>query len=364
MFWTLLIQDPPLLYLDQANLSLISMYYYSLFDRCEYPFFQPPHLSSTGTMAALGVAASICIAVAVDRLLWNRNHRPPQAAVTAVTTMTLSDTSLDWVLSHCEHVERKLAEKEGHLRELKLVAAASQAKYLQLERQWLANERTYERRCAELESKNVQLQENARVHDTNGMDVVAFQRKADRADQVHPLFVSFLDRLLLANKVWQQQKELQRAKEELAEQKAEKKKTMRANAFAMFRDRLIAANVVWRQQREMKKLREDMNNVKEDAESVKRGRVRAVARSAKQMVVDTRREGMVEELVNGLVEDLRRERTLNEKKVEDMNKTWQEERQKLVSEIEALRLSQQARLIEQEVSNDLEDRLAASHTLR
>ncbi|KAJ3968210.1 hypothetical protein EV361DRAFT_927043 [Lentinula raphanica] len=330
-----------------------------LFDYCHTSFFQHSHFGPTGTMAALGLAASVCIAVAVDRLLY-RTHRPPEATAAAANEIVLSDTSLDWVLSHCERVERELAQTEGHYKELQLVAAASQAKYLQLERQWLANEKRYERRCAELESKNAQLEADARVQDNDGMDVVPFQRKANPADQVHPLLVSFLDRLLLANKAWQQEKLLQQATERLAEQEAEKEKIIRANAFATFRDRLIAANIVWRQQRELKKLREEISKVKEEAELVKRGRIRAVARSAKQMVVDTRREGMVEELVNGLVEDLRREKENSEKKIEDMNRTWQEERQKLLSEIEAMTLAQQARLIEQEISNDLEDRLAAS----
>ncbi|KAJ3865871.1 hypothetical protein EV359DRAFT_37801 [Lentinula novae-zelandiae] len=306
-------------------------------------------------MAAFGFAATICIAVAVDRLLYHRNRRP-------AASVTLSDTSIDWVLSRCSHLEQQLTEKESHYQELRLVAAASQAKYLQLERQWLEDERRYERQCTELESENARLQENIRSHDTSAKTLVVFQRKTEeeRAGRVHPLFVSFLDRLLLANKIWQQQKELQRMRGALAEKKAEKEQIMRANAFATFRDRLIAANMVWRQQREMKKLKEERNMMREEADRVKQGRVRAVARSAKQMVVDTRKEGMVEELVNDLVADLKREREKHEREVEKMNAMWQEERQKLLSEIEMLRLGQQARLIEQEISNELEDRLAAS----
>ncbi|KAJ4473669.1 hypothetical protein J3R30DRAFT_3296432 [Lentinula aciculospora] len=275
--------------------------------------------------------------------------------------MALSDSSIDWVFNHCKRLERQLAEKDVHYKELRLVAAASQAKYLELERQWLANERRYERRCAELESENMRLQENALTHDdTNTKDLVVFQRKVARAEQVHPLFVSFLERLLLANKVWQQQKELEKAREALAEKEAEKNQVLRANAFATFRDRLIAANVVWRQLRELKKLRDEKDMMKEEAERVKQGRVRAVARSAKQMVVDTRKEGMVEELVYGLVEDLKREKERHDRETEEMNEVWQDERRKLLSEIEVLRLGQQARLIEQEISNELEDRLATS----
>ncbi|KAF9078203.1 hypothetical protein BDP27DRAFT_1202669, partial [Rhodocollybia butyracea] len=195
-------------------------------------------------------------------------------------------------------LEQQLSEKDNHYEELKATAAASQAKYLQLERHFLSNEDRYERRCRELES------DNTRLH-----AVIEFQQKRLR---LQPL-VSFFDNVLLSNKVWQQQKELTRVKGALAE----REQNIRSYAFINFRDRLLVSNIVWKQQRQMKKLRED-------SEKVKQGRVRAVARAAKQMVRDTRKEGMIEELVKGLIEDIekgkKRERELKDRYNKDVQK--------------------------------------------
>ncbi|KAF5352876.1 hypothetical protein D9757_012104 [Collybiopsis confluens] len=263
-------------------------------------------------MTALGFAASLCIAVAVDRVLCRRR---PQAD-------SLTNANVSWVLTRCEDLAYQLSEQQARYKELRLVAAASQAKYLKLERHFLSNEERYERRCAELESDNARLQSQIEA-------------------QQHTLrlqpFVSFLDRLVLANKLLRQEKDLARMQETLGE----RERTLRSNAFMTFRDRVLVANLVWRQQKQIKLL-------KDEAESLKRGRIRAVTRSAKQMVLDTRREGMVDELVNGLIKDIesgkRRERELKEK---------------YDQEVEEHRLAQRARLIEQEISNEVEDRLVA-----
>ncbi|KIK61607.1 hypothetical protein GYMLUDRAFT_567662 [Collybiopsis luxurians FD-317 M1] len=300
------------------------MYYYPMLNYCYDPFFTPRF----STMAALGFAASICVAVAVDRLLCRRN--PPA-----------NSANIGWILTRCEDLERQLSEQELRYEELKLVSAASQAKYLKLERYFLANEQQYERRCAELESDNARLR-----------NLIRAQQNTLRLQP----FVSFLDRLLLVNKLLRQRKDLVRLKEVLAE----KEQDIRSKAFIAFRDRVLVANLVWKQQKQLKLL-------KEEAETLKRGRVRAVTRSAKQMVLDTRREGMVDELVKGLIEDIergkRRERELKEKyeqDIEELNGEWVKEHKKLLSEIEELRLSQRAKLIEQEISNQVEDRLVAN----
>ena len=77
-------------------------------------------------------------------------------------------------------------------------------------------------------------------------------------------------------------------------------------------------------------------------------------------LMDTRKEGMVEELVKGLIEDVetgkQRERELKEKyerDIEEKEEEWWKENQRLLLEIETLRLGQHARLIEQEISGML-----------
>ncbi|KAE9399896.1 hypothetical protein BT96DRAFT_675949 [Gymnopus androsaceus JB14] len=245
-----------------------SSMYHLLFDRCEHPFLQPEF----PPMATLCFAASIFVAVAVDRLLCGRATPPPPP--TPPISLSLSDANIEWVLTHCENLERQLVRQQRDYRQLQLVTASSQAKYLQLERRFLSNEEQYERRCAQLESDNARLQ-----------DLVDSQNKELR---VQP-FVYFFDKLLLANKMWKQQKDLAQAKSALVEREQE----IRTHAFRNFRDRVLAANLVWKQQTQMKKLREE-------AERIKKGRVRAVTRSAKQMVLDTRKDGLIEELVKGL----------------------------------------------------------------
>jgi len=320
----------------QTAPKLPSMHY-PPFDRCDYPFFQPEFST---TMAALGLAASIIVAVAVDRILYGRpsTQSPP---TDTNTSLTLSETNVEWVLIHCEYLEQELVQKDRDYKGLKLATAASQAKYLHLERHFLSNEAQYEHRIAELESNNAQLR-----------DLVEAQQKEHRLKP----FVFFVDRLLVANKMWQQQRELVKTKSLLAQ----KEREIRSRAFANLWDRLLAANLVWKQQRRMREMREE-------AEKMKKGRVRAVTRSAKQMVLDTRKDGLVEELVKGLIEDVQRAKERenqlkesHEREIQDMREEWMEEKLKLLSEIKGLRLGREARLIEQEISNEQEDRLIAS----
>ncbi|KDR72904.1 hypothetical protein GALMADRAFT_26534, partial [Galerina marginata CBS 339.88] len=106
-------------------------------------------------------------------------------------------------------------------------------------------------------------------------------------------FTSFCERLVFQNKIWKQQREIKALKTALLSMKTGGSE----NAFQAFCDRLILTNKIWKQQKEIEGLIGE-------AEKLKRSRVAAVTRAAKQMVQDVRKERLTEEFVRDLVAEL------------------------------------------------------------
>ena len=176
-------------------------------------------------------------------------------------------------------------------------------------------------------------------------------KKSNRG--VRPSFTAFCDRLLLQNKIWKQQREikvLQRSLDSMSMANC-------SNAFKAFCDRLILSNNVW-------KLEKNINLLTAETEKIKRSRVVAVTRAAKQMVLDVRKERLTEEFVKELMVDLERSRetikslrAAHEREIEEMAGEWRKDYRRLSDEVDRLKLAQEARLVEQELSNVMESEL-------
>ena len=163
-------------------------------------------------------------------------------------------------------------------------------------------------------------------------------------------FETFCQRLLLQNKIWNQQKQIKslRGSLDLAQS------TSSSNAFKAFCDRLLLENRMW-------KLQEEVKRLKEEAEQLKKSRVTAVTRAAKQMVQDVRKGRLTEEFVKDLLVELDNSRQTivmlragHEKEMAEMAEGWKGDYQRLCKEIERLELARDARLVEQELSNQVE----------
>ncbi|KAF5320175.1 hypothetical protein D9611_010255 [Ephemerocybe angulata] len=164
-------------------------------------------------------------------------------------------------------------------------------------------------------------------------------------------FTTFCENLLQANEVKKQNGKVKTPSHRSSQ------KARESGAFKSFCDELLLANKVWKQQKEIDEL-------KEDRERMKRARVRVVTRAAEKMVLDVQTDRMVEEFVKDVLEeahsdrqavlDLRQE---HEKDVREMVEVWRKERISMRREIERMRAALEAKSLEQEISNDLEDRL-------
>ncbi|EEB86832.1 hypothetical protein MPER_16065, partial [Moniliophthora perniciosa FA553] len=178
-------------------------------------------------------------------------------------------------------LEQKLAAKERQYDDLKSLAAASHAKYIQLERHFLSKEEHYERRCRELEEANQSLCSHIQA-----------KKQEQHQIDLRP-FALFAERLLMMNRVWQQEKNIGSLRTSLVV----RKKALNENAFEGFRDRLLLSNVIWRQQFELGK-------IKMENQRLRQNMIRGITKAAKQMVLDTRREGLIEEFVKDLIDEL------------------------------------------------------------
>ncbi|KAF9267097.1 hypothetical protein L218DRAFT_817001, partial [Marasmius fiardii PR-910] len=174
-------------------------------------------------------------------------------------------------------LEGRLAEKEKQYSDLKSIAAASQAKYIQLERHFLSNEEQYERRCRRLEEENRKM---------------VAKRRSEPDMIVQPLGL-FIERLILMNKVWQQEKKIVRLQTALGK----RNRYISTTAMDGFRDRILLWNAIWRKEGQMR-------IVLDENARMKHNMVRSITNAAKKMVSDTRKEGMIEELVKELVTEV------------------------------------------------------------
>jgi hypothetical protein len=191
-------------------------------------------------------------------------------------------------------------------------------------------------------------------------------------------FSSFRDRLLLANRVWQQEREIKSLRQELESTKA----LMSKNSFASFRDRLLLANKAWQQERENKMLRFAISERDTELEALRRLSASQVsvleqkvektnhvglAWIEERATAEAKKDTLIEGLVNELIEELegckkeigalRAARSAHEREIEEIHHDWIQDNRKLSREVAELKLAQRARLVEQEVSNDLEEAL-------
>ncbi|KAG6889469.1 hypothetical protein C0995_000996 [Termitomyces sp. Mi166 len=169
-------------------------------------------------------------------------------------------------------------------------------------------------------------------------------------------FTAFCERLLLTNKIWKQERELK----DLHAASQAKSRAQRSTAFTTFCEQLLLWNRIWKLEREAVEL------VREK-ERVQRERTAAVTRAAKRMVQDVQKERMVEEFVKDLIEEVETTKAeigstkkKHEREVEEIQGEWVKDYRRVRGELEQLKLAQSARLVEQELSNSMEESLFES----
>ncbi|GLB42700.1 hypothetical protein LshimejAT787_1201490 [Lyophyllum shimeji] len=156
-------------------------------------------------------------------------------------------------------------------------------------------------------------------------------------------FSAFCDRLLLTNRIWKQERELSALRASLASST----KRSRATAFHTFCEQLLLHNRIWQLERAAAALREENARVRRERE-------KAVTRAARRMVCDVQKERMVEEFVKDLIGEVKSERERCEREVRGQ---WVGEYRRVREEVERMRVAREARMVEQEVGNELEERL-------
>ncbi|KAF9467558.1 hypothetical protein BDZ94DRAFT_1248411 [Collybia nuda] len=177
--------------------------------------------------------------------------------------------------------------------------------------------------------------------------------KESKKARTSAAFTAFCDRLLLMNKIWEQEKKMKALRTQLES----KTKAKNDTAFKTFCDQLLLQNRIWKLEREVETLIVD-------GEKMKRSRVSAITRAAKQMVLDVQKERMIDEFVKDLIEEVgaskeevKKLKAEHEREVAEINGDWMKDYRKITKELDALKLAQEARLVEQEVANHMEQSL-------
>lgn len=177
--------------------------------------------------------------------------------------------------------------------------------------------------------------------------------KANKGEEIRDPFQAFCERLLLQNRIWAQQREIQRLRKSLDLVKDNNRST----AFQAFCDRLLLSNRIWDQQKKV-------DHLMGEAEKLKHSRGLAVTRAAERMVDDVQKERMIEEFVKDLiaeVEECRRAvvslRSEHEREIQELAEDWRQECRRLSKEVERLQLARDAHLVEQDISNAHESEL-------
>ena len=180
--------------------------------------------------------------------------------------------------------------------------------------------------------------------------------RTKKQKSVSPAFEMLCERLLQQKEIQKQKKEIKSLERSLASSK----KARDAAAFKTLCDSLLQSHQHKQKDKEIKEL-------KEDREREKRSRVGVVTRAAAQMVLDVQKDRMVEEFVKDVLKEAEESRQAvvnlkgeHEKEIQDMVSLWRKEQRQMKREIEQLRAAQEAKALEQEISNELEDRLFES----
>lgn len=177
--------------------------------------------------------------------------------------------------------------------------------------------------------------------------------KESKKELTSVAFSAFCDRLLLMNKIWEQERQMKALRAQLKSKTKAKSDT----AFKTFCDQLLLQNRIWKLEREVETL-------VIDGEKMKRSRVSAITRAAKQMVLDVQKERMIDEFVKDLIEEVgaskeevKKLKAEHEREVAEINGDWMKDYKKITKELDTLKLAQEARLVEQEVANHMEQSL-------
>ncbi|KAG7442499.1 uncharacterized protein BT62DRAFT_385320 [Guyanagaster necrorhizus] len=166
-------------------------------------------------------------------------------------------------------------------------------------------------------------------------------------------FSHFSERLVFTNKLWAQNTTILQLRRDLLCTEG----VSRANAFNAFLDRLVLSNTIWRQ-------REQITCLKDERDKIKGLRVRSVVSLSKSLASHQRKELLTKRLVVDLIDEVRaskREtmilREEHDREVRKINELWVKDYRGIVDEVEKSRLAESARVIQQEISNDVEQEL-------
>jgi hypothetical protein len=186
--------------------------------------------------------------------------------------------------------------------------------------------------------------------ESSQFDIVNGEVTTKHSGGVSEPFNNFCERLLLQNKIWKQHREIKALKNALRDIR----ESDSSNAFKVFIDRLLLTNKIWKQEKEIGRLLGE-------TEALKRSRVAAVTRAAKQMVQDVRKERLTEEFVKDLIAELEEckqsivtLRAEHEREIQELAGDWRKDCLRLAQHVQRLELAQESRRVEQELSNEME----------
>ena len=280
-----------------------------------------------------------CLVLLAIDVVTRLSHRPTPAAVLVEQEHDLSMEEVTHQLGHrAQRVLRDFSRLESILSE-GLVRSGQLCRTLE-------KRRNFAHHRHRLEVENARVRQAYVSGPARRKSAKSASTCYSRAEGVSKPFENFCQRLLLQNRIWKQEKEIKALKGNSDIRDV-------SSAFKAFCDRLLLSNQVWGLQREIKRLTEE-------GEQLKRSRVAAVTRAAKQMVQDVRKERLTEEFVKELLAEVDEyKRTIGSLRAEheemaEVAEGWKKDYQRMSKEIELLQLAQEARLVEQDISNQIE----------
>ncbi|KAF8659284.1 hypothetical protein AX16_001858 [Volvariella volvacea WC 439] len=170
-----------------------------------------------------------------------------------------------------------------------------------------------------------------------------------------PAFLELCERLLTSNHIWRQEREIKRLQVELES----KGQAAQEGVFNAFCERLLLANNVWRLQKVMKGFILNEANTYSGIGEVVQSMKQAVAEMKEEMVIGPVK-GSVEDLTQEVEEGKRQLLALkqeHQRQLDELNNEWMQDYGAVVRENQKLRLGQEAKLVEQELANELEQAL-------
>ncbi|KAK0211313.1 hypothetical protein DFS33DRAFT_370693 [Desarmillaria ectypa] len=185
-------------------------------------------------------------------------------------------------------------------------------------------------------------------HNTHLPSALDLQKKLSQSTSSH-----FTERLLFTNKLWAQSSIILQLRHAVLSAED----GIRDNAFNAFLDRLVLSNTIWQQ-------RKEIDCLKRERDKIKGSRVKSVISLAKSLASHHRKEALTKRLVVDLVDEVKaskRETVIlreeHDREVRKINELWVKDYREIVGEVEKSRLAESARVIQQEISNDIEREL-------